>query len=188
MVKEDLRRKLKAKRDSVPQSERALFSAELCALLRSMPEYKAASLVLLYYPTGSEPDLLPLAASSAEEGKTVAFPAVRDGDVRFFASADTSGFRPGAMGIPEPAADERARITDYSGAFCVVPALAADKRGIRLGYGGGYYDRFLSGFSGFSVCALFPGFYLDRLPAEPHDIPVNSLAAADKGIIRVNKK
>ena len=184
MVKDLLRRELKATRDEIPLSECASYSAELTALIRSMPEYASASLILLYYPIGSEPDLLSLAAYAANDGIPVAFPVIRNGEMAFCVPDNASAFCAGTMGIPEPVGTELTDVAETADAICVVPALAVDKRGFRIGYGGGYYDRFLSRFSGFSVCAVFPQLFVDEIPTEAHDSPVAAAAVAGAGITR----
>ena len=184
MVKDLLRKELRAQRDAIPAPERAAYGAALVDIIRSMPEFAAASVVLIYHPIGSEPDLLPLAEYAEREGKTVAFPAIRRGEMTFRVRGAASGFAPGAMGIPEPTGEELVRAAETPDALCVAPALAVDKRGYRIGYGGGYYDRFLSGFAGSSVCAVYPRFFVDSLPTEAHDAPVGAAAVAGEGIIR----
>ena len=180
MVKDELRRVFRAKRDALPATVRAACSAQLTEMIRSLPEFKAASRVLLYHPIGSESDLLAL----AKEGKSAAFPVVRGGDMFFYVPESEDGFLPGAMGIPEPDPFKCERVDDFSDTLCVVPALAVDKRGFRLGYGGGHYDRFLKAHYCFSVCAVYPGFFVNTLPAEPHDAPLCAVAVAGNGITR----
>lgn len=180
MVKDEMRRVFRAKRDAIPEVDRAAYASRLTELIRSLPEYKTASRVLLYRPIGSEPDLLAL----AEDGKTAAFPVICGGDMCFCVPEGEEDLRPGAMGIPEPDPGKCERVVDFSGAICVVPALAVDKRGYRLGYGGGYYDRFLNGYRCFAVCAVFPQLFVERLPEEPHDVPVDAVAVPGAGITR----
>ena len=127
--------------------------------------------------------MLSLAGSAAEDGKIVAFPVIRDGEMSFRVLDEASGSIAGAMGIPEPTGEILARVSEIADALCVTPALAVDKHGYRIGYGGGYYDRFLSGFAGFSVCAVFPQLYLDELQTEPHDAPVDAAVVAGTGIM-----
>lgn len=186
MVKDVLRAEFKVIRDSITESERAAESGELCGIIRSMPEYKAAVCVLLYYPIGSEPDILPLAEAAVSDGKGVAFPVVSGRDMIFCVPNGLDGFRNGGNGIPEPDASECARVCDFADTLCVVPALAADNSGYRIGYGGGYYDRFLSGYKGFSVCAVFSRLFVDSLPAEPHDVAVGAVAFTGGGVLRIN--
>ena len=184
MVKDLLRRDLKAVRDLIPVPDRAAYSTGLVEMIRSMPEYSDASVILLYCPIGSEPDLMPLAEYAERESKTVAFPVTHFGEMTFCVKDSSSGFRPGAMGIPEPTGEELVCAAKKADVLCVVPALAVDKCGYRIGYGGGYYDRFLSGFAGRSVCAVYPQLFVDSLPVEKHDEPVDAAAVAGDGITR----
>lgn len=183
-MKTEFRRRLKAVRDAISGRERADMSAELCRLIAEMPEYASAKLVLLYRPFGSEPDVMPLLADALEKGKRVAFPVTRGRDVSFYLIGGAEEFVRGERGILEPDPALCEPVADYSGAICVVPALAVDATGHRIGYGGGCYDRFLSGFDGFSVCAVFPQLAVETLPAEPHDVRVDAAAIAGRGAVR----
>ena len=87
-------------------------------------------------------------------------------------------------GIPEPP-EHLPEITDFNGAFCVVPALAFSKNGQRLGYGGGYYDRFLSDFDGVSAGLCYSDFFINKLPAEKHDIALD-IIVSEKGVFFPN--
>ena len=80
---------------------------------------------------------------------------------------------PNRFGVLEPAARER--VAGLSIDVFIVPALGADLRGFRIGYGGGFYDRFLAGKPGTFVCPVFDACTLDAVPEAPHDIPVHRL-------------
>ena len=88
----------------------------------------------------------------------------------FFELRSLSELRPGAFGLLEP--PEGRPLEPVPGLLAVVPAMACDKRGVRLGKGGGYYDRFLSGFEGVTACLVLEQMLFDALPREPHDAPV----------------
>ena len=150
-----------------------------------MPEYAAAKCVLLYYPISSEPDIIPLAHQALACGKAVAFPVVNGSEMAFLHVSALDGFVTSRYGIPEPDPQLCERVTDFSEAICVVPALAVDNAGNRIGYGGGYYDRFLSGFAGFSVCAVFTPLLLSELPHEAHDIKPDAVVIPGQGIRRL---
>lgn len=184
MVKKLLRGELKSLRDSIPEADRAACSAKLAELIRSMPEYTAAKRVLLYYPIGSEPDFLPLAVAAVADGKIIAFPAVDGKDMIFCDVKGIDGFHAGSMGIPEPDRSEHVDVSDFTDTLCVVPALAADRNGNRIGYGGGYYDRFLKRYTGFSVCAVYSRLLFDDLPAEAHDVSVDAVVSDGVGVLR----
>lgn len=91
-----------------------------------------------------------------------------------------SELRPGAFGLLEP--PEGRPLEPVPGLLAVVPAMACDKRGIRLGKGGGYYDRFLSGFEGVTACLVLEQMLFDALPREPHDAPVRYLFTQQRTI------
>ena len=171
-----LRRQLRALRDGIPPKLREQKSREMAERLRALPLYGEAKAVLFYAPIGSEVDLLPLAEQALRDGKTVAFPVSRTGDhtLTFHVLTDLGQLVPGAYDIREP--DTALPIlTDFSEAICLVPALAFDRFGFRLGYGGGYYDRFLATFSGISLGVCFDGCLCDRLPRDSYDRRVDRI-------------
>ena len=161
-----------AKRADMTDAERADASLRLCEEILSLEQFASADVVLVYYPTKNEPDLLPVANAALALGKRVAFPISNTADLTLTFGEITSidQLHTGAYGIPEPEAN-LPKLTKNS--LCIVPALAADKQGFRLGYGKGYYDRFLADFDGASVCALPDAHLCDKLPTESTDIPVD---------------
>ena len=125
-----------------------------------------ATALLLYYPLKDEPDIRAL----FNMGKPVFLPSI-SGMKMTFRELDSSLER-GAYGIPEPHGRE---IADYTGAVIVVPALAYDRNGYRLGRGMGYYDRFLSENHIYSIGVITADRVLDSVCREDHDIRVDEL-------------
>ena len=161
------------------------YSELLCNGIEALKEYKDADVILLYFPTRSEPDISALADIARRDGKKIAFPisVTKDCtlDFRFISSPDELEI--GAYGIREPRADaERATLSDR--ALCIVPALAVDTDGYRLGYGKGYYDRFLSTFEGNAVVAIHSSLVCERLPRNDTDIPIKTIIT-ETGAIRL---
>lgn len=161
------------------------YSELLCNGIATLKEYKDADVILLYFPTRSEPDISPLADIARRDGKKIAFPisVTKDCtlDFRFISSPDELEI--GAYGIREPRADaERATLSDRT--LCIVPALAVDADGYRLGYGKGYYDRFLSAFKGNAVVAIHSSLVCERLPRNDTDIPTKTIIT-ETGAIRL---
>ena len=161
------------------------YSDLLCNGIEALKEYKDADVILLYFPTRSEPDISPLADIARRDGKKIAFPisVTKDCtlDFRFISSPDELEI--GAYGIREPRADaERATLSDRT--LCIVPALAVDTDGYRLGYGKGYYDRFLSTFEGNAVVAIHSSLVCERLPRNDTDIPIKTIIT-ETGAIRL---
>ena len=104
-------------------------------------------------------------------------PRCKGKEMRFFRIADFSELKAGAFGIPEPTGSEEP--DNFSASLCIVPALSFDENGYRMGYGGGYYDRFLRGYDGISVGICYDDF-LGEIPREEHDLPVDILVTETK--------
>lgn len=150
------------------ESDAALF-----ARLRALPDFQRADTLFLFVGRGAEPDTLPLVRALAEEGKRVALPRClpgREMECRLFVP-DTP-LIPGPFGIPEPGEDAPLIHQGEIG-LALVPALCYDRRGYRLGRGGGYYDRWLAGFAGLRAGLCRDEMLLPRVPAEAHDQPVH---------------
>ena len=157
----------------------------LCEKILDLAEFSRADVVLLYYPTKNEPSLLSVAKAALKENKRVAFPIsiTKTCTLEFREISSLEELASGAYGIPEPPFDANIpNLTEKS--LCIVPALAFDKNGFRIGYGKGYYDRFLSHFNGISVGAVFDSHICDSLPTESTDLPVN-IIITETGVTRI---
>lgn len=134
--------------------------------------------VFAYYPVSGEPDLLDLHTVTA----TFALPRITGGQMVFCPVEDPLRDTPDRYrSIPQPAAGAPAAAPDCN-TIVLVPGTAFDRRGFRLGYGGGFYDRWLEHFSGLSIGICYGELILDELPAEAHDLPVDRLCS-ESGII-----
>ena len=89
---------------------------------------------------------------------------------------------------PEPVGDRLGVAAIASCDLVLVPALLVDRRGVRLGKGGGSYDRALARATGLTVALLHDGERVERLPAEPHDVPVDAVATPSGGLVRLSGK
>ena len=108
------------------------------------------------------------------DGKRLAVPKVYGEEMKFLWLEDLEAVAPGAYGIPEPIAD--GPVADDPAALVLMPGLAFDRQGGRMGYGGGFYDKYLSQHPGHPTIALCYGFQLlDHVEMEPHDIPVDAV-------------
>ena len=157
-------------------ADRQSASARGCERLLALPAVGAARAILLYLPTRTE--ISPIAAAEAcrEEGMTVALPRVPPGsneiEIVEWASGGRAELVPDAAGMLAPAVGRVLRVGEIDAA--VVPGVAFDREGRRLGRGGGFYDRLLVRLSercppiGFAFAAQL----VDRVPEEPHDLRV----------------
>ena len=138
----------------------------------ALPEVARSGTVLLFYGVGQEPDTRGLITALLRQGKTVALPRClprRQMEARIVSGLDD--IAPGAFQIPEP--NDRCPVIGKADLdLILVPNLCCDKLGCRLGRGGGYYDRYLAGYTGITV-ALCPADRLqERLPRDEFDLPV----------------
>ncbi len=152
----------------LPQVEAgALFERFL-----ALPEVEAAETVMAFYGTGREPDTVPLIRALLERGKRVALPVVlphRGMEARQVLDPDR--LIPNRFGIPEP--DDAAPVIPKGEIdAALIPHLMVDRDGYRLGWGGGYYDRWLVDFPGFTVCICRQGRLVEHMPREEFDVPV----------------
>ena len=157
--------------DYISASDNGLFSR-----ITLMKEFLAARNIMMYCSVEKEPDTHKIAKAALSMGKTVAFPFCSRGGImhaRVVSSLDE--LRPAMLGIPAPP-DTAKVIEPEELNLIIVPALAYDRAGYRIGYGGGYYDRYLCGLPAFTVGMTRELLIKDEIPREPHDIAVNCVA------------
>ena len=177
-MKQALRKEMIARRDALPEAERARIANAFVAKVTSLPQYAAAQSVLATMAIGSEWNTRLLIDHARAHGKSVVLPRVSAPPRRLELYAVEDFERdlvPGVWNIPEPD-PARCRKLDFGEVdFALVPALAVDREGYRLGYGAGYFDRLLTGRRErpYCVTALPAAFILECLPREAHDIPVD---------------
>lgn len=180
--KNELRREMKALRAA---ADRPVPDAAIFENLLSLSLFTEADDYFLYRSVGSEADTSRIAAELLCRGKAVFFPRT-EGKEMFPVRWRGEPLRRGAFGIEEPEGPPFAGVPQV----CLLPMLAADASFYRLGYGGGYYDRWLARAraSGAQVRAVGICYHfqlVDELPAEPHDVPLDALVT-DKEI-RIRK-
>ncbi len=177
MTKGELRKFYLSKRNNIPPEIKKERDAAICEIIAQSDMYRSCGTLFVYYPVRGEIDLLPLLHRARHEGKSVALPVLR-GDEMFFCRFDGKT-REGKYGIPEPTGDI---VSPDGRTLCIVPGLAYDSAGYRLGYGGGYYDRFLCNFSGMAIGAFYSDFYAEKLPHDDYDVPLNCIIT-EKGML-----
>ena len=148
--------------EALAQSDR-----DITARVLALPEFQAAQRVFAYYSMSPEPDTHAVIAAALRQGKTVALPVTEGEGIMHFARLDAA-LAAGRYGIPEPGPD-CPELAPETIDLILVPGVAFDPRGGRVGQGGGYYDRFLplSRALRVGVCPEFA--LLDRVPVRAHD-------------------
>ena len=184
MDKNTLRGTLMQKRAEFSPTERKQLDRTVAAGIADSPLFQKASMLLIYAPLENEINLLPLAHIARKRGLPIAFPRCdkETNTMRFYLLPEGKKLSPGAYGIPEPPEDAPLCVPDER-AICIVPALSYDLAGNRIGYGKGYYDRFLATFPGVTVGAAYAKMLLKSVPTEAHDLPVDWLFT-ERGVYR----
>lgn len=173
--KDALRRAFRRARMEMPEADWQRESSILRERLAQHAAVAAARDIHVFWPLVllREPDLRPVIDRWIREGRRVWLPVV-DGDTLTAGRyTGPESLHAAPRGLLEPLAqpDFQAHALDV----VIVPALAADRAGFRLGYGAGYYDRWLAGVHAETVCPIFGTGFVDALPREAHDIPVHHI-------------
>jgi len=187
-AKAALRRRLVAARGRLTDAERSEAGHRLRDAVLALPETQMAGTAAAYYSVGTEPATRGLVYALWKRGTYVLLPVLLPGgDLDWASYEGPDSLLQGPRGLLEPAEPPRGVTAVASADLVIVPALAADRRGFRLGRGGGSYDRALArvGPPVPTVALLYDGELLDEVPAGPHDLPVRMIARPREGITRV---
>lgn len=175
-----LREQIRSVRQGLPETEVARRSAMVCARVASLPAYRAAGQVVVYAAVDNEIDPAALAGRAAEAGKRVYYPASEG--VRFLPGTPASLRRGGAR-FPVPP-EGVALASDADDVLFLIPAIAFDLRGVRLGRGGGWYDRALARHPGGIRVGLAHDFQVAaRLPEAPWDVRVHAVVTEARYLV-----
>ncbi|MEE0111130.1 MAG: 5-formyltetrahydrofolate cyclo-ligase [Oscillospiraceae bacterium] len=172
MDKTELRRSIRQQKRAMTEAEIVARSAKLGELFAASEAYKNAKTIYGYLPYNQEVRTVPMLERALKDGKRVAVPKCYGEEMRFIYLDDLTKVEKGYAGIPEPIADEP--VADDETALVLMPGLAFDPKGHRIGYGGGFYDKFLAAEPNHPTLALCYEFQmLPSLETEEHDIPVD---------------
>lgn len=172
MDKKELRRGIRERKRAMTEEEIVSRSAALGKAFAASELYRNANTIYGYLPYNQEVRTVPMLEQALQDGKKVAVPKVIGDEMVFIYLTDLAQVEKGYAGIPEPIANEP--VADDETALVLMPGLAFDKEGHRIGYGGGFYDRFLEKEPNHPTLALCYEFQmLPHLETEAHDIPVD---------------
>lgn len=174
MNKQELRRTIRERKRAMTEEEIVERSNALAEKFYNSPAYQAASTIYGYLPYNQEVRTVPMLQRALDEGKRVAVPKVYGEEMRFIYLEDLTQVSKGYAGIPEPIVD--APVAEDQRALVLMPGLAFDPQGHRIGYGGGFYDRFLAQEPHHPTLALCYEFQMQaHLDTEEFDIPVDTV-------------
>ena len=182
MTKREARAWAKARRTEL---DMAAVGRGMAQALFSLPQWQSAGAVLAFAAMPDEPDTAEILRRALADGKRLLLPRVRSKtEMDWVEIPALRLLRPGAFGIQEPPADlPAADPAGYAAALALVPCLAASRDGVRLGRGGGYYDRCLAQLDCCAVGLIRAEFLLDALPTAWNDMPVAAVVT-EQGILR----
>jgi len=174
MNKKELRARIRAQKRAMTEEEIVEKSARLGELFLASDAYKNAKTVYGYLPYNQEVRTVAMLEQAMKDGKRVAVPKCYGDEMRFIFMDDLSRVEKGYANIPEPIADEP--IADDETALVLMPGMAFDPQGHRIGYGGGFYDKFLAKEPNHPTLALCYDFQMvEHLETEEFDIPVDTV-------------
>ncbi len=173
MDKSALRKSLLSQRLALPQEQWQNKSEQLVEHLQQWLRVRKFQQLILYRSFRREPDLSTLAIS--REPSLCYYPRLVRQEMHFYPSPSQGPFVKNSFGLEEPEIDDQGSLQVSEESVLIIPALALDRKGFRLGYGGGYFDRFLSNHHPITVGVCFDQFLLNTLPHEAHDLPVQHI-------------
>ncbi len=170
--KTEIRKEYLARRAALSPEEKKRRDEKICRLILSSASFRYAETILAYYPRENEIDILPALRQALTMGKKIALPRCEGEHIMTYRYVDSlDGLTPGMYGIYEPSADAPVYHEDPGHAsLCLVPGVVFDTRGYRIGYGGGYYDRFLHEYGGSVAGVIYRDFILPTLPFGRYDL------------------
>ena len=176
MTKRELRQQIRAQKRRLSAAELAVMSEDICSKVLALVSWQEAGTLLLYYPLPDEVDVRVLIKEAFESGKRVLLPVVKGEELELHLYEGEDSLQEGAFGIMEPTGKKFAKKDYPSIQLALVPGMAFDRVGHRLGRGKGYYDRLLPKLTKARLAGIcFPFQLLDEVPAEPHDISVEDV-------------
>ena len=177
ILKKEIREKYRCIRKEISSDVREEASARIAGQLFNEPAYQKARFIYCYASFEDEADTHRIIEESLRQGKRVALPRVRGKHrMEFCFIKSPADLKPGFLGIREPGQWCPKAPAPYSETMVIMPGIAFDRRGGRIGYGGGYYDAYLTGHTRCIKAALaYSAQIADELPSEPEDVKVDMI-------------
>ena len=174
-----LRKHLLEKRDATSAELRVISSVKIHENLKKISSYSNSQNIACYFPIGSEVDTQQIMLNVLKQGKNLFLPRIVNSDIEFYIVSDLEKLEKGSFEIMEPKDScERAKKID-----CVlIPTVGVSKLGIRLGYGKGYYDRFLSSTDAVKISLTYSKQIVKSIPNDSHDIKIDWIVTEDENI------
>lgn len=176
-LKAQLREQYKTYRRNMSPEIKDACDRQIAGRVTGLWQYRQNGLLLTYVSTPIEVDTHRIIRQALADGKQVAVPRCVPGtrNMEFYLIGSLEELVPGTFGVLEPEPDPEKLLTDFSHGLCLIPALCYDWKGFRLGYGKGYYDRFLARFGGHMIGICYSDCVRRKLPHGRFDRPAELL-------------
>ena len=177
MTKQELRRFIRSQKQRYTTAELAVLSEKICSRVLASAWWREANTLLLYYPLADEVDVRPLIQDAFGRGKRVLLPVCRGNELELHLYKGEASLAKGAFGIMEPTGPtfQPEHYPDIR--LALIPGMAFDARGHRLGRGKGYYDRLMPKLVEARLQGIsFPFQLIDEVPTDAHDVSVHDVA------------
>ena len=171
MDKQILRNKYKEIRKNVSNKEEQddiIFSKII-----NLEEYKESNSILTYVSLKDEVDTIKLVKYSLQEGTKIAVPKCKGQSIEFYYIKSLEELEEGNFKILEPKTNKK--VSDFNNSICIIPGLAFDKQNNRIGYGRGFYDRFLENYKGIKIGLAYKECICDKIDADENDIKMDKV-------------
>ena len=169
--KRELRQRYRMIRENMDSQRKQADDDKILENLLRLPEYQAASALLCFVSTPIEVETRGIITRAFRDKKTVAVPKCLDrkGNMDFFIIKSLDELVSGEFALMEPDIANAPRFSQFDGSICILPAFAFDPEGYRLGFGKGYYDRFLRRYTGVKAGVCYNSCMASRLPRGRYD-------------------
>ncbi|MGG1697285.1 5-formyltetrahydrofolate cyclo-ligase [Bacillus zhangzhouensis] len=183
-MKKELRRQTLAMLEQMSSEEFKRNAAVLYEHLFQLTAWKQAKTIALTMSRGKEVPTRPLIEKAWEEGKTVCVPTCfpESKEMIFYQYTPQTKMNSSYFGLTEPDPETSAAVHKEAIDLMIVPGVCFDHQGYRIGYGGGYYDRYLVDYQGETLALCLSVQQIEHVPAETHDMPV-SIIVSEKGVM-----
>ena len=180
-LKKKVRKDIKTSLEQLTDEQRVDYTKQISRQLFNLSEWKQAKIIGITISIPPEVPTLHIIEQAWSEGKEVAIPKCNPENktMQFKKITSFEQLESVYSGLLEPV-EHTLKVMPYEINLLIVPGLAFTRDGYRLGFGGGYYDRFLSGYNGSTASLAFECQLMDKVPTELHDIPVHQVVTMDK--------
>ena len=187
--KNKIRQLIFERRKVFPAKENKKASQRIFQLIQCCDLFQHASIIHIFISKSDEPNTLPIIESAWQLGKKIIVPCVLPNTLELYHSQLKSldDLSYGKFGIYEPSREKRIPISPKSFHLAIIPGIAFDRQGGRIGYGKGYYDRFLQKTNAFRLALTFDFQILKKVPTEKHDVSMNGILS-ESGFVKISNQ